>query len=204
MKYSVYFLLVLCLTSPCSFGMCMSHAIFAFFYPSQPRSVPFVGVPHAVTDNTPLQFDKHKKISDEKERHDAASFIACLDGFKSVAEKTLAMHKEGYEKLYDRESAFLKFCIEANDVTRYKVESNRNAVYKKVCSYDLSAPEATTPALRFWDSLLTKKKIDKQLFDEQLEQIKKLHVFIGELTDEGLICQYPRTVGGRTIYKAAL
>ena len=34
------------------------------------------------------------KIVDDKERQDAAAFITCLDGFKSVAEKTLRSSPE--------------------------------------------------------------------------------------------------------------
>ena len=74
------------------------------------------------------------------ERHDAAVFIACLDGFKSVQKKHWICIKTGHEKLSDREILFLKFCIEANDIVRYKVNENSNAVYKKVCSFDLSSP----------------------------------------------------------------
>ncbi len=143
------------------------------------------------------------KIVDNDERRDAAVFIACLDGFKNVAEKTLDMYKEGHEKLSDREILFLKFCIEANDIVRYKVNEHSNAVYKKACSFDLSSP-STMLGLEFWPKLLCKKKVDPQLFDEQLAYVEKMKAFIEELIAKGLICHYPRTVGGKIVYKAAL
>lgn len=161
------------------------------------------GLSNASEVITPLQCTNRTEVADDNERRIAAAFIANLDGFKNAAEKALDMHKEGYEKLSDREILFLKYCMEANDITRYKVDAKNNAVYKKISSFDLNAP-ATMCGLEFWGKLLSKNKIDYPLFDEQLVRTEILHAFVEELVAQGLICQYPRTVGGRTVYKAAL
>ena len=199
MKYAVYFsLVVFCLVHSYSFGMVEMFA-HIFYFPSRGEQPPPV---QTIEYNFPLEFNRRMKIADDKERQDAAAFITCLDGFKSVAEKTLRSSPD-FEKLSDREILFLKFCIEANDITRYKVHENRNAVYKQVCSFDLSVP-AVTKGLEFWRKLLSKKKIDEQLFEEQHAQTKKLHAFIRSLISQGLISQYPPTVRSKVVYKAAL
>ena len=201
MKYSVCLLLFV---YSYSYGMLEMFSPLVFFPVPRSAQSAFSSPTQTVEYELPLQFNQCMKIADDKERRDAKFFIACLDGFKGVAEKTLEKYKDGYAKLSDREVAFFKFCIEINDITRYKVDENRCAVYKQLCSLYLSTPTVNMPALRLWRTLLSKKKIDQPLFDEQFEQTKKLHTFINDLITEGLICRYPRSVGEKVVYKAAL
>ena len=202
MKYSMYVAFILYLISSHCFGMEVVLALF--YHPSKPNMVQPEQSSCAIEHTVRLQFDESKKISRNIERLHAISFIGCLNKFRIIALKALEMHKEGYEKLSTEQNEFLTSFIKTNETIQYKVQDNRNAVYKQVCSFNVSSPEAMTAGLDFWRALLAKKKINQELFEEQLEQTKKLQGFIKELTARGLICQYPRTVGGKTVFKAAL
>ena len=191
MKYSVCLLLFVYSYSYGMLEVC-SPPLFFFQYRDQRNQ-------RSHRQHKPLNMNCHcnliqrMKIADDKERRDAKFFIACLDGLRCCG-KNIRKYKDGYAKLSDREVAFFKFCIEINDITRYKVDDKiRCAVYKQLCSLYLSTPTVNMPALRLWRTLL--KKIDQPLFDEQFEQTKKLHTFINDLITEGLICRYPRSVG---------
>ncbi len=149
-------------------------------------------------------FNARMKITSEKERQDAATFIGYLKGFEHIAEKTLTMDRKAHKPLNDTQGDFLHHCIAANKSMQFKVDNNRHAVYKQMSSLFSTPPKSNVRVLSFWETLLKKNKINQELFDEQFEQIKTLYAFFNILKEEGFICQSPRTVQGKIVYKAAL
>lgn len=151
-----------------------------------------------------FRFDERKEVSVAQERKDAAFYIRCIDILKENTEKIIGMHKAGYQRLTDKELSWFDHYILASSINRYKVEENRGAVYRKLCSMRLAGPDDIDYTLGFWQKLLKKKKISKEMYDQQREQIEKLNLRFQALEEKGIIVKCLRNRSGLDGFKASL
>lgn len=148
------------------------------------------------------QFNRQLQISDTKERSDAQLFIGHLKGFKEIAQK--ALHEDKKQKKFSsKEKLWLEYCIQANRDMQFKIEKNRNAVYKQLCS--LYSESGALRVLSFWQKLRRENRVSGVLLQQQINQMKNLDVFFKTLQDEKIIvCLSLRAAQSNIVYKVAL